>query len=705
MQKHSFWKFFHSKKSGQISILMALIFPVLFVFFAMTINIGLVVHDKINLQNSTDLAAYYAAQKQAEILNTIAHLNYQIRQNWKLLSFRIRAFGSLGLGSHRTPHLLHPFRSSITADEYEWDGDIPTVCTQFYDFWQELYFFGPDRTARDTGNECQAPASVIRGFQPPLVISGIFNFELNTAIRQLSLERLESLEMSCKLAGTTNWILVATWIRAYRKALYYRKRAIKELAERLKDGKDLHGFDIAAGARETFVNNLTRSNREALLADGGLFELFNSMEGIEWNQWLVERPLYPVVYYTDTTWVPTGLETGDCNREPKPHFSPPVHIDEYHRLWGREELEKLQAFLPEGIEIDSSEPSLNLNSMTGYEKNPWFMVYSGVRVQISPREPFSPFVGRNVLTMKAKAFAKPFGGKIGPWMHDSWPRGEDISEGNPTDINLSPIRDPGRPFRLPDPLEVGFATPNYARYPGDPFGLKSFAALSVYRESLIPSKLSYLDFIDEDDFLPPEGLEVSTYKYDPLIWRIDRPTDARIMEVMAISPDLFDITYYSIDPQFYMNHSDISDPNLEFRRMTLDLGARFNAATTFEYPPNSFGVFDQWAWANDHSRSLHIEGIPSSYNPVGRASTANWFVKDWTHLLTGWVPDIENQFGQCNRNGDLTPENRNSEFLPGSCGIGGRMGYSVKLISKRYLTSSLPLGGSSSGQIRNSPPF
>ena len=54
-------------QKGQMSIFIVLIFQVLFVFFAMTINIGLVVHDKINLQNSVDLAAYYAATKQAEI--------------------------------------------------------------------------------------------------------------------------------------------------------------------------------------------------------------------------------------------------------------------------------------------------------------------------------------------------------------------------------------------------------------------------------------------------------------------------------------------------------------------------------------------------------------------------------------------------------------------------------------------------------------
>ena len=86
-----------ANQRGQAAIFVALMFNVLFVFFAMAINISLVVHDKINLQNSADMAAYYAAMKQAEILNVIAHENYMIRQSYKLLAWRYRVLGILGL--------------------------------------------------------------------------------------------------------------------------------------------------------------------------------------------------------------------------------------------------------------------------------------------------------------------------------------------------------------------------------------------------------------------------------------------------------------------------------------------------------------------------------------------------------------------------------------------------------------------------------
>src|ERR1700679_743889 len=83
-------------ETGQMSIFVALIFQVLFVLFAMVINIGLLVHDKINLQNAVDLGAYYAAERQSEVLNEIGHINYQLRQDYKLLAWRYRVLGTLG---------------------------------------------------------------------------------------------------------------------------------------------------------------------------------------------------------------------------------------------------------------------------------------------------------------------------------------------------------------------------------------------------------------------------------------------------------------------------------------------------------------------------------------------------------------------------------------------------------------------------------
>jgi len=81
---------------GQITIFMALIFMVIFSLFMMTVSLSMFIHDKINVQNATDLASYYVASKQAELLGAIAHNNYAIRQSFKLLSYRYRVYGNAG---------------------------------------------------------------------------------------------------------------------------------------------------------------------------------------------------------------------------------------------------------------------------------------------------------------------------------------------------------------------------------------------------------------------------------------------------------------------------------------------------------------------------------------------------------------------------------------------------------------------------------
>ncbi len=52
-------------------------------FFGMAINIGMLVHHKINLQNAADMAALSAAAEQARILNMMGWKNYELRKNFK----------------------------------------------------------------------------------------------------------------------------------------------------------------------------------------------------------------------------------------------------------------------------------------------------------------------------------------------------------------------------------------------------------------------------------------------------------------------------------------------------------------------------------------------------------------------------------------------------------------------------------------------
>ncbi len=71
----------------------------------------------------------------------------------------------------------------------------------------------------------------------------------------------------------------------------------------------------------------------------------------------------------------------------------------------------------------------------GVEKNPWYVAYVGARATTKPREIFFP-LGSGV-TMSARAFAKPFGGRIGPWYAVNWDSAAKHSDGDPTDALMA----------------------------------------------------------------------------------------------------------------------------------------------------------------------------------------------------------------------------------------------------------------------------
>ena len=68
---------------GQAAIFILMLFSLIFMFFGMAINIGMLVHHKMNLQNAADMAALSAASEQARILNMIGWKNYELRKNFK----------------------------------------------------------------------------------------------------------------------------------------------------------------------------------------------------------------------------------------------------------------------------------------------------------------------------------------------------------------------------------------------------------------------------------------------------------------------------------------------------------------------------------------------------------------------------------------------------------------------------------------------
>ena len=399
-------------ETGQMSIFVALIFQVLFVFFSMVVNIGLLVHDKVNLQNAVDMGAYYGAQRQAEMLNEIAHLNYQIRQDYKLLAWRYRVMGTLGRIANRDPSdpNVPPARKSsgagLTEKAYvhpsDGAGGFPSVCVS-NDMWSDMLDNSPEEE-----NYCWQPYDSATPPIPDVVVIAPFVPMVGASAAFTRLAQ-QAQSTACREAGPRNWAFMMNIFYAYKLSVASRKSLIWKLREHLvknsTDMVDQRGESIQQGIMQTITKNLTEANARTFNQE--YFQVYNGLshQGCAaggGEAFLPEIRTAPAMYYTLTE---ARAGTG-CFYSSLPHM-------QYQQIPG----DLLNAWDPQstyrGIANGESDPSDPYHSSLGFEKNPWCMAYVGVRAKTKPHKPFAPF-GKEV-EVEARAYAQPFGGRVGPW--------------------------------------------------------------------------------------------------------------------------------------------------------------------------------------------------------------------------------------------------------------------------------------------------
>ena len=488
-----------NNQDGQIAIFIALIFQVLFIFFAMLINVGLIVHDKINLQNSVDLAAYYGAERQAELLDEIAHINYQIRQENKLLAWRQRILGTY----------TYPGNSRFLAVPQDSVAEItpPAVCVD-HSGWLEVRNSDPDPDPTHAIDYCKT-----LNFQnPPVptftVIAGFVG--INTALQGYFQRVANTVIDGCKAFGPLNWYTASLWLYEYKQSVRYRSEMIRALATNLslpaKTMLDIRGRLIADGVRKTFLRNLTEANRVSVsskandqIDNASDFVFINGLgsdvsgcgsPGIgDTPNWLHENRINPQISYANSV---TG-GAGQCNGFQDLVSHTPTQ--------GMARYQALGPTFAALVAMDAGEPAAGTHSMpyssAGFEKNPWCLAYFGIKATTRPRKPFAPF-GKPVALL-ARAFASPFGGRIGPWTHSQWASGTPSSSGGTLVDPLLVPRDGGT---APNPANLDGIIPNYSRYPGDRLGLKSQLEHYLYSRSLL------------GEALPPTGvLKLASYEH------------------------------------------------------------------------------------------------------------------------------------------------------------------------------------------------
>lgn len=755
---------FIRNRRGQVAIFIALLFQVLFLFFAMIVNVGLLVHHKINLQNSVDIAAYYGAMKQAEVLNAISHVNYQIRQSWKLLVWRHRVLGSAGADTNFAILPLEKLANGAVNEVPAANSDndtnqygrlyrLPRFCIAYspHEVTGAPASGSGGSTTNTAENSCKKSYEIQSNItlpNPNLLRIANFN-AFGTVVANAITQAIEQTTNRCAAVGSLNFVIGARFIIGHIIDSQERAHTINYLATGISAESDnffdLDGESGREGVRQTLMKNLTDANRDTVE-----FQMINGLgvgdcqktgstqvgseEGGDTPPWLVPVQVYPVLRYVDCVQSTAGggaaisqtakvLDATTVDNLPSSRsIAPPVLRDQVQSIYDNGVL--------------TARPIL-----TGFEKSPWCVAYVGVKATSKPKIPFMPL---SEVTLSAEGYAKPFGGRIGPWYVNTWPRDQHgnsritgtegiggrenrLESNGPTRvINVGGVTDPDDPSWVPNVARMvgdgkvvplgGFAIERVLAYfhrairadlAGSSYGnLLSAGASYPFPVNNDPRpSLSYYDSIGAS-FSTPMGSGL-----DQLSWSKDSNAapKLRLLEIAAIAPNLFDLAYYSIDPDFYNNYYKRIDASRRSqsrsgswrssRFLLGDHGARFD---TIE-KAKQMNIFDQ----------IRIQRDLAPDNALNSSAVMPYAIKNSEHLLNSWAVDTlldyrtnTKKFGKCLSQPGSTFETLLGVPTPGNCVDGGRVGFSVKLISKDYLKAEdLPLGGAStSGGIRNRLP-
>ena len=592
------------RKKGQLIVFGVLVFPVIFFCLAMVINIGMVVHDKINLQNAVDLAAIYAAQKQAEVMDAMAHINYQMRQNYKLFAWRYLVLGNIGAfveptisspienrgGSRQVINILNDSPQADSrcpnagsgcvrqaCDTPQWREACPyAVCTihpLFSTTWQtdDTHIC---QNYRDAGSSARRLPPVTRTAG---LLSTISVLSGNKAVRNLRAK----LVGNCSDVGFQNWMVAASMYFAFIEDQKRRKEFIqKELFPLLTGGQDIEGKNIIDGVEKTIQKNLTYVNyRNFIPEDSLVFSVVQSNSGSPsplaqsgtFNSFFKWDEIAPAPSYVQNLAPPPGGTTPDtvndfCKTTVQSIFQCKPHGSSYNDVLkaNPEVLDgamgRIAGYKPDRIS-DTWCDVLHQYWQNGgpdrvigfYKPNGANAKNLGVKVKVTmpyKGQLFFPFFPNSTgMIFSAEAYAKPFGASFGSSESD----------------------------RL-IPKGANGGDPNYALIPNDGFGLTNekvqwaWNFLFMNGNSIGGQNARDTSKRQGRTFNNYSGLPQNTASYrDPMFLHYkDAPSSSsgsvsvtlddleiftkqmRIYEEMAIAPDPFDVENYTILPNYML---------------------------------------------------------------------------------------------------------------------------------------------------------
>lgn len=779
-------------QKGQVAIFVALIFQVIFVFFALLINVGLLVHHKINLQQSTDLAAYYGAMKQAEMLNVIGHVNFQIRQAWKLLTWRYRVLGTFGYQSDDL-NLKLPIKVGLVGSpptlEFQPEGakcpptatspdsinlnDLPIFCVSHDGFADWKGSGGASAEA------CKIKCSNLDGAARPIAtlssisttsvpganVAGAVQGAINAAIAITG--------NICRTGTTVNAGLISTMLAAYFNDVQMKTQSIHLLTKNLLSDSngflDLDNKEVKLGAQMTLINNLTEANLSSLANN------YKFLNGISSDNPSVDGCNTEANFMKELKFQFIQFFMNVCDANPPAA----MRYDTYESIFenGTNRVSTRVRNVV-GSAIADAIDAVSQNQLTlGFEKNPWCQVYYGVQAKTKPKIPFLPI---SQVELSAVSFAKPFGGSIGPWFYKQWPSGATESNKNilPPVDQVLPKREfiPGGGSAMKQNIELLL---NYSNYVGDTSGLSDHKIIGIYHDFLLTravNRTSSLASVNrvagspvpDSKFRKPSNapgsdswprlsdwsnttLDLTDPNYDPLVMSNPstsaRNSGIRDLEISVVAPNQFDMTYYSIETDFYNNYYK---GRLDNSKGLVDNLLSKHPGTPIVFKPD-YGYSDKLSLSEiPDAKSFSVRdqlsvvaqvftALGNGINQLSVTGTSSevadkyftFIPKSPASLLTGWTfLNLTNEagyttfpsssgtmkFGQCEDVISGSKPNENYQSLaeapynlpptPGNCITGGRTGYSVKIVSQEALTGNQgPIGGAgTSGPIRNPIP-
>lgn len=383
-----------SAEQGQVTVMIAILMVTLLFMLAFTVNVGMLVHAKINLQNAADLAAYAGASTQARQLNTISYLNYEMRRQYKKFLFRNYILGNMAQPTFpRSPSgtATYQFRPREGATPY----NAPIVCITFQ--------------AQD--NPCQV--QVLR----PISIPEANPLDQISQVLTTQLRAIENARRaSCTNIGTLNESLVVYW-------LYNTDPDLNEVATRLEGVSGnarsvlttLRGLGRGVG----LVPKLFMLNQR--IRNLGDYVNLPAVSGMQYNavstlMGQADAPKHERIiqaYLSAYHTLGEHLFDADSIEMTELMQTPQLRLQEQ-----RVEFEVYPVSLkqnpsgPEGNCTQFPVPYAVRNLPVGVYKDPRFLTYYALRLTAKARLLFNPFGGE--LEMTAYSAAQPFGSRIGP---------------------------------------------------------------------------------------------------------------------------------------------------------------------------------------------------------------------------------------------------------------------------------------------------